>query len=420
MAFVAKYVIDNEGVYQNTKAANIAALFKCLGPLEKDKNVTSYFTKDSAVTVFSFRNLLLTSLISSMVHAYMILGESPKISFSMDDDLKELFEHFVKTYYIVKGNVGAEIKKEVVPTLPHKRTRDEMEADNNTSESNPMKEKIQKNLGFQHNLTPFQILLMMYCRWVLLKVQWHEAEIIIDKDKLYNYAAKNNNYEIMRFYFSKTARKNATVEDFIPDKEGKIKDNTLNNFVHGTFRFNFIKQEYHFYHWYLNLKYTTKIDDFGQNFKKEYFQIARKFNRDSNEDDSETSDEGEGSAEPAKNRRNRSVFAKEDKIIVHKGIEGLECDWNDTFLQARFEKLLDLSIHSKNKKVKRELVVILNLMDQSSDKKYHKILVTEAFNDLEKPIENLWIENDTDLPKVGENKTLNVSDMRRYSEQYDN
>ena len=69
MAFVAKYAIDNEGVYRKTKASNIYDLFKVLSRFKTEDN-KSYFSGRSAVTVFTSRNLLLTSLLSSMVEAY--------------------------------------------------------------------------------------------------------------------------------------------------------------------------------------------------------------------------------------------------------------------------------------------------------------------------------------------------------------
>ena len=176
MATVAKYVIDNEIVHSNTKKGKIKEFLQPLHVLDRSFNDEETCKKEKLkqhyVYVAHFRNLLLTNLISSMVEAYLVIGENPEISFGMDNDLKQLYNKLIETYNLDKQNKGVKIKQE--PTATPKKNS----AKENTPEEKSTLEKMEEDISFHHNLTPFQVLLLMYCRWLLLLVQYHQKDIL--------------------------------------------------------------------------------------------------------------------------------------------------------------------------------------------------------------------------------------------------
>ena len=116
MATVAKYVIDNEIVHSNTKKGKIKEFLQPLHVLDRSFNDEETCKKEKLkqhyVYVAHFRNLLLTNLISSMVEAYLVIGENPEISFGMDNDLKQLYNKLIETYNLDKQNKGVKIMGE--------------------------------------------------------------------------------------------------------------------------------------------------------------------------------------------------------------------------------------------------------------------------------------------------------------------
>ena len=395
MATVAKYVIDNEIVHSNTKKGKIKEFLQPLHVLDRSFNDEETCKKEKLkqhyVYVAHFRNLLLTNLISSMVEAYLVIGENPEISFGMDNDLKQLYNKLIETYNLDKQNKGVKIKQE--PTATPKKNS----AKENTPEEKSTLEKMEEDISFHHNLTPFQVLLLMYCRWLLLLVQYHQKDIFISAEELVSYLGENDHLHMMKMILVPAYRKeqnsdtNSNNEDEEMDYD--TEDNKMINFELGKFSCNFIKKEFRFYQWFINLSQTNNESYFGGQFRTDFFDTKTPFYQPEAEKKRANPDPDENNEPPKKRvRKNKCLFAKETSVYVHKNDPILKCDWNNTTLEERYDDLVSIILETDSDKARKELNFIINCKKASEKKKYDKELVTEGIHLLKTPISGISIK----------------------------